>query len=170
MGGNFLCSHPLPHPLAVFFFRSHLFAQSSRSKRLEQAISMNFNISKLVHRKNTEIKSFVKKACAHSLCKFFMHVTRCKRISIPLCYYSHTKMLVIENGKIFEGSVDSASFWRQLNCIKEFFLRLNPWPVDTFLVGRLLTWVDSSGALNGRGRGSRWAVKWRNIGGSHVIW
>ena len=71
---------------------------------------MNFNISKLVHRKNTEIKSFVKKACAHSLSKFFMHVTRCKRISIPLCYYSHTKMLVIENGKIFEGSVDSASF------------------------------------------------------------
>ena len=104
-----LLSPPTPPP-RCFFFRSHLFAQSSRSKRLEQAISMNFNISKLVHRKNTEIKSFVKKACAHSLCKFFMHVTRCKRISIPLCYYSHTKMLVIENGKIFEGSVDSASF------------------------------------------------------------
>lgn len=71
---------------------------------------MNFNKSKLVHRKNTELKSCVKKAYAHSLCKFFMHVTGCKRILIPLCYYSHTKILVIENGKIFQGSLDSASF------------------------------------------------------------
>ena len=101
---------PYPTPSLFFFFPAHISLPSRHDLNAWNRLSMNFNKSKLVHRKNTELKSCVKKAYAHSLCKFFMHVTGCKRISIPLCYYSHTKILVIENGKIFQGSVDSASF------------------------------------------------------------
>ena len=103
-------SPPTPPPRCFFFFPAHISLRSPHDLNAWNRLRMNFNKSKLVHRKNTELKSCVKKAYAHSLCKFFMHVTGCKRISIPLCYYSHTKILVIENGKIFQGSVDSASF------------------------------------------------------------
>ena len=104
-----LLSPPTPPP-RCFFFPAHISLRSPHDLNAWNRLSMNFNKSKLVHRKNTELKSCVKKAYAQSLCKFFMHVTGCKRILIPLCYYSHTKILVIENGKIFQGSVDSASF------------------------------------------------------------
>ena len=93
---------PTPSP-RFFFFSAHSSLRRPHDLNAWNRLSMNFNISKLVHSKNTELKSFVKKACAYSLCKFFMHVTRCKRISIPLYYYSHTKILGIENGKILQG-------------------------------------------------------------------
>ena len=105
-----LIPYPTPPPRCFFFFPAHISLRSPHDLNAWNRLSMNFNKSKLVHRKNTELKSCVKKAYAHSLCKFFMHVTGCKRILIPLCYYSHTKILVIENGKIFQGSLASASF------------------------------------------------------------
>lgn len=62
-----LLSPPTPPPRCFFFFPAHISLRSPHDLNAWNRLRMNFNKSKLVHRKNTELKSCVKKAYAHSL-------------------------------------------------------------------------------------------------------